>query len=303
MYEPTDGKMKVRIVSPSGAVDPQRIDDTSDVMRSWGWEVSEGRYARGRCGRFAGTQEERLSDLTEALQSDADVVLCSRGGYGLQQIIDRLSGSLAGAGMPLVVGFSDITELHQWCGVNGRVSLHGMMCRVTADKADREDVRMWKRAIEGGEVEYRLPAHALNRLGETQGRLAGGNLSVLYGLQATPWSVGTLLDKAEDPVILFIEDVCERHYHIDRMMRNLRMSGVLERIGGLIVGQMTDCEDDEGMGESVYETIAEAVSGYTYPVCFGFPAGHDEMNFPLPFNTSCKMQIDEKGLYLRFKGR
>ena len=303
MYKRFVGRMKIRIISPSGAVDPQRIEQSSAVMRSWGWQVSEGRYARGRFGRFAGTCEERLADLTEALQSDADVVLCSRGGYGLQQIIDRLPASLAREGMPLVTGFSDITELHQWCGVNGCRSLHGMMCKLTADNADREDVRMWRRAIEGGEVVYRLPSHPLDRTGVAEGRLAGGNLSVLYGLQATPWSMGTLLNKSDEPVILFIEDVCERHYHIDRMMRNLRMSGVLERISGLIVGQMTDCEDDEGMGQSVYETIAEAVSGYTYPVCFGFPAGHDEMNFPLPMNTSCEMQMDVNGLYLRFKGR
>ena len=303
MHETTSGTMKVRIISPSGAVDPQRIDDVSDVMRSWGWQVSEGQYARCRCGRFAATQDERLADLTEALQSDADVVLCSRGGYGLQQIIDRLPAPLASDRMPLVVGFSDITVLHQWCAINGRASLHGMMCRVNAENEQREDVLLWKRAIEGESIEYRLPSHALNRPGMAEGRLAGGNLSVLYGLQATPWSPGALIDKAEEPVILFIEDICERHYHIDRMMRNLRMSGVLARISGLIVGQMTDCEDDEGMGESVQETIADAVSGYAYPVCFGFPAGHDEMNFPLPLNTPLRMQIDENGLYLRFKGR
>lgn len=295
--------MKVRIISPSGAVDPERIERSSAVMRGWGWQVSEGRYARGRCGRFAATAEQRLEDLTAALESDADVVLCSRGGYGLQQIIDRLPASLAREQMPLIVGFSDITLLHQWCAVNGRKSLHGMMCRLDEENEGREDVLQWKRAIEGEEIEYQLPVHELNRYGETEGRMAGGNLSVLYGLQATPWALGAVLDKAEEPVILFLEDVCERHYHIDRMMRNLRMSGVLERIGGLVVGQMTDCEDDAGMGQSVYETIANAVSGYTYPVCFGFPAGHDEMNFPLLFNSPCRMQIGENGLYLRFKGR
>ena len=295
--------MKVRIISPSGAVDGQRVEQSVAVLTSWGWQVSEGTYARSRCGRFAASQEQRLHDLTEALSSDTDVVLCSRGGYGLQQIIDKLPASLAAPSMPLVVGFSDITVLHQWCAVNGRQSLHGMMCRQNKDNARRKDVLKWKQAVEGKVLTYRLPAHPLNRYGKVEGRMSGGNLSVLYGLQATLWSLDELIRKADEPVILFLEDVCERHYHIDRMMRNLKMSGVLERISGLVIGQMTDCEDDEGMGQSICETIADAVSAYSYPLCFGFPAGHDEMNFPLPFNSHCKMQIDENGLYLRFKGR
>jgi len=296
--------MRVRIISPSGAVDEQRIEQSSAVMRGWGWEVSEGKFARSRWGRFAATKEDRLHDLTDALSADVDVVLCSRGGYGLQQIIDLLPADLASEKMPLAVGFSDITELHQWCAVNGRESLHGMMCKLTDGNMNREDVLMWKRAIEGEEITYRMAiTNALNRSGSATGHLAGGNLSVLYGLQATPWGLGALLDKAQEPIVLFIEDICERHYHIDRMMRNLKMSGVLGRIGGLIVGQMTDCEEDTGMGQTIYETIAEAVNGYDYPVFFGFPAGHDEMNFPLPLNRSCEMQIGENGIYLRFKGR
>lgn len=296
-------KMKVRIISPSGAVEPQRVEQSVSVLANWGWLVSEGQFARSRCGRFAATQEQRLQDLIEALSSDADVVLCSRGGYGLQQIIDRLPASLAREDMPLIVGFSDITLLHQFCAVNGRPSLHGMMCRQNEANANRQDVLLWKQAVEGKEITYHLPPHPLNRHGAIQGRMTGGNLSVLYGLQATPWSIDKVIERASEPVILFLEDIGERHYHIDRMMRNLRMSGVLSRISGLVVGQLTDCEDDEGMSQTILETIFDAVSDYSYPVCFGFPAGHDEMNFPLPLNTPCTMQIDENGLYLHFKAR
>ena len=267
----------IRIISPSGAIDPIYIDGAAARLRSWGYQVSAGRYARGRWGRFSGTDAERLADLVEALTDPTvDYVLCSRGGYGLQRIIDRVPTALSTA---KIVGFSDITELHQWSLVNGRVSLHGLMCKhLTELPEDSEMIRNWRRALEDQPLRYEVPAHPLNRAGEIEGTLVGGNLSVLYGLQCTPY--GLTVNNARC-TILFIEDIAERHYHIDRMMQNLRMSGVLARISGLVVGQFADCEDDAGMNESVYETIRRAVEEYDYPVLFDFPAGHMAENMPL----------------------
>lgn len=268
----------IHILSPSGAIDPSYIDGATARLRSWGFRVSEGRHARGSWGRFSGTDEERLADLTQALQDPTiDYILCARGGYGLQRIISQLLP--LNSQHPTIIGFSDITELHQWSLAQGQASLHGLMCKhLTELPEDSEMIANWRKAIDNQPLRCEVPAHALNRAGEIQGTLIGGNLSVLYGLQGTPY--GLSMHDARC-TILFIEDIAERHYHIDRMMQNLKMSGVLSQIKGLVVGQFSDCDDDPGMHESIYETIRRAVKDYDYPVLFDFPAGHVERNMPL----------------------
>ena len=269
---------RIRIVSPSGAIDPVYIDGAKSRLQAWGFSVTEGKHARGRWGRFAGTDEERLSDLIEALQDPSvDAILCARGGYGLQRIIDRI---------PVItkpiIGFSDITELHQWSAISNQYSVHGIMCKHIATlPEDSEPMQALRRLLSGQSVQYTWEAHPLNTPGHACAPIVGGNLSVLYGLQGTPFSLSKLSYLFP---ILVIEDVGERHYHIDRMMRNLRMSGVLAHLSGLVVGQFTDCEDDPLMQQTVYETIKEAVADYDYPVLFDAPIGHVEHNVPLLLN-------------------
>lgn len=265
----------IRIVSPSGAIDPAYIDGATARLRAWGYIVSEGAYARERWGRFAGTDDQRLTDLNQALQDPTvDAILCARGGYGLQRILDRV----APVTKP-IIGFSDITALHQAAGIDHMPSLHSIMCKHIATLPEEsEPLQALRKALAGEAIEYRWANHPLNRPGIAEAPIVGGNLSVLYGLQATPWALGKL--SYQFPILL-IEDISERHYHIDRMIRNLRMSGVLAHLSGLIVGQFSDCEDDELMGGTVYETIKEAVADYDYPVLFNAPFGHVEHNLPL----------------------
>ena len=146
-------------------------------------------------------------------------------------------------------------------------------------------------------MEYNIPIHPLNRPGRVEGTLIGGNLSVLYGLQGTPWSLSERIGELpiDKQPVLFIEDVGERHYHIDRMMLNLKMSGVLNSIGGLVVGRFSECDDDPSMGCTVYETIAKAVEEYHYPMLFDFPAGHVEYNLPLRLNSPVSLKVDASG--------
>lgn len=265
----------IRIVSPSGAIDPAYIDGATARLRAWGYIVSECAYARERWGRFAGTDDQRLTDLNQALQDPTvDAILCARGGYGLQRILDRV----APVTKP-IIGFSDITALHQAAGIDHIPSLHSIMCKHIATLPEEsEPLQALRKALAGEAIEYRWANHPLNRPGIAEAPIVGGNLSVLYGLQATPWALGKL--SYQFPILL-IEDISERHYHIDRMIRNLRMSGVLAHLSGLIVGQFSDCEDDELMGGTVYETIKEAVADYDYPVLFNAPFGHVEHNLPL----------------------
>lgn len=288
----------IHIISPSGAIDNVLIDNAIARLEQWGYMVTVAPHARGRNGRFAGTEQERLSDLNEALcLTDTDIILCSRGGYGLQQIADRIR--IPDLHVPLVVGFSDITVLHSILGLHGLPTLHASMCKYIASLPDTHPaLHLLQRALQGEKMTYSIHPHALQRTGEGEGILIGGNLSVLYGLQGTPYSLNCLIDNCETPPILFIEDVCERHYHIDRMLQNLRMSGVLARLGGMVIGQFTDCEDDPLMGCTIHDTVMKAVSEYRFPVMMNFPAGHVERNVPLRLNVRWRLSVSSDGAQL-----
>ena len=299
------------IISPSGAILPEYIDGAVQRLQAWGYNVTLSPHARGEYGRFSGTDEERLADINEALQdSSIDTILCSRGGYGLQRILDKVDLSpLTINHSPLLIGFSDITALHQLYTLHTtHYTLHGLMCKHIATlPEDSVALQLFRRALAREPLSYTLPAHPLNRNGQAQGTLIGGNLSVLYGLQGTPYDLNHVIDAHPEGVILFIEDISERHYHIDRMMNNLRMSGVLSRIKGLLVGQFTDCESDPfmmtnnvqwPMANGIYATIREAVEDYTYPVLYDFPAGHVEDNRPLYLNHPTTLTCAEDSAQL-----
>ena len=211
-------KKHIRILSPSGAVDTAYIDMASARLREWGFCVSEGQHARSKAGRFAGTDQERLADLHEALRDPSvDWILCSRGGYGLQRIIDQV-----GEITKPIIGFSDITCLHLLAARQGVPSLHAMMCKHIATMDEEgTPIDYFKKALGVGTssdmIVYNVEPHALNRMSIAEGRLIGGNLSVLYGLQGTPYGLGAILPALEKKPLLFIEDIAERHYHIDRI--------------------------------------------------------------------------------------
>ena len=285
----------ITILSPSGAINPDYINGAAERLQKLGYNVVISPHAYGECGRFSGTDEERLADINNALQDPSvDAILCARGGYGLQRIIDKIDLSTLDSPLSTIIGFSDITALHQLYALHHTpYTIHGLMCKHIATlPEDSEALQLFFRALAREPLEYILPPHPLNRSGEAQGTLIGGNLSVLYGLQGTPYDLNHVIDAHPEGVILFIEDIGERHYHIDRMMNNLRMAGVLSRIKGLVVGQFTDCEPDPGMKISnikyqisnIYATIHEAVEAYSYPILFDFPAGHVEDNRPLYLN-------------------
>jgi len=285
------------ILSPSGKIDTAYIQGAVNRLETWGYRVSIAPHTLDESGRFAGTREARIQDLEHALQNPSvDYILCARGGYGLQQILDQVDTRTHPLSTsPTIIGFSDITCLHSLMGIRGRKSLHGLMCKSLTELSNEdESVLYWRQAIEGEELCYSLPSHPLNRTGEVEGQLIGGNLSVLYGLQGTPYSLKEIIqsnEKRNQKSILFIEDIGERHYHIDRMMQNLRLSGVLARISGLVVGQFSDSEEDPGMHESIYETIRSAVEEYHYPVWMDFPAGHVERNLPFWLNHPTTIRV------------
>ncbi|MDD4993176.1 MAG: LD-carboxypeptidase [Paludibacter sp.] len=287
---------QVRIVSPSGSINPDFIDGTKITLTSWGLEVTEGAFARTEFGRFAGTQEQRIADLQQALDdSSVKAILCSRGGYGLAQIIDKLDFSKFIVSPKWLIGFSDITILHNTITNLGVSSIHGIMAKhLTELPADSDQVLHLKEMLFGEFPTYTISGHPLNRQGKAEGKLIGGNLSVLMGLR------GSKYDLPYKDNVLFIEDIAEKPYHIDRMMQNLRFSGALSELAGLVVGQFSDCDEDPLMKQTIAEIIAGAVSDYDYPVCFNFPAGHVEYNLPLLMGSKNNLNVVGDSVKLQF---
>ncbi len=279
--------MHIRIISPASAIDPAVMERGIQTLQDFGHEVSLGAHARGNIGMFSATPEERLEDINTAFADPTiDAILCARGGYGLAQILDKIT--IPEGFNKLVIGFSDITALHQLLGTHGIPSLHGNMCR---DFNERDQQFLQKRCLD-----YTVEAYPLNRLGTARGILHGGNMAVMMGLSGTPFAIERLVEK--EPTILFLEEVNENHHAIDRMMQQLRMAGVLAKIHGLVVGEFADCNDDPRFRCTIYESIAKAVADYDYPVLFGFPAGHGKLNYPLLLNASCEIQVNEAGAKL-----
>lgn len=275
---------KVVILSPSGKIEAQWVEGLKAVLESYGLVVSVAQHTLCAKGRFAGTDNERIQDLQEAI-NDAQVkaIFCSRGGYGLARIIDKIDFSALKSDAKWIVGFSDITALHNALSRVGVASIHGIMAKHITLKAEGLDNLMTM--LFGGNVAYEVPAHEFNKVGEAEGELIGGNLSVLYGLRGTPF------DLNYRGKILFIEDLGERLYHIDRMMHNLRLGGVFAQISGLVVGQFTDIDEDDSFSGGVYGVIRDAVKDYNIPVCFNFPAGHVDNNQPLKMGANYKLEV------------
>lgn len=288
---------KVAIVSPAGNIDKKYIDGAVKILADWGLCPVVSEFALGQDGRFSGTVEQRFNDLQQAIDDDeVKAILCSRGGYGMMQIVDMLDLTSFEIHPKWIIGFSDITVLHSATSTIDVVSIHSIMAKhLTELPADSFPVSMLHDILFGKALpDISIKPHPLNREGKTEGVIVGGNLSVLFGLRGTHFD----LDAYEK--ILVIEDIDEKPYHIDRMMQNLKIGGVLENLTGLIVGQFTDCTEDPLMGKTVYEIIADAVSEYDYPVCFNFPTGHVENNLPLLLGAEATLIVGNNEVELKY---
>lgn len=287
---------RVRIVSPSGSISPDIIDSALTMLCNAGYEVIVGKHAKAEYCRFAGTDVERLADLQEAFDDDrTDLILCSRGGYGATRIIGNVNLEGFACHPKWVVGFSDITAIHSLLQTNGFASLHAPMLKHLTEHGweDRYVSHIFD-ILNGREVVYDIPCDSRNRMGIVRGTLRGGNLAVLSGLR------GTRFDYSPAGTVLFIEDIGERPYQIDRMLWNMKHGGIFDGISGLIVGHFTGYEDDMSMGKTTCDLIAEMVSDYDFPVCFGFPVGHTDDNEPLICGATVELSVDSVSAKLKY---
>jgi muramoyltetrapeptide carboxypeptidase len=277
---------RVGITSPAGFIREEEILPAVERLLDWGFEVRVGDSIGRREANFGGTDEERAGDL-QAMLDDPDIkaILCARGGYGVGRILDRLDYTRFRKQPKWVIGFSDITALHldliAQCGV---ASLHSKMCNsfpddwTVTDPLAQSTILSVRDALTGSVMNYDAPHHPLNRTGKASGLLIGGNLSVIQHC------MGTASEPDTKGRILFLEDVGEYRYSIDRMLTNLQRAGKFRHLSGLIVGGFTRLKTEspgDEFGREVVDMILEKVEGTTYPVCFDFPVGHQRNNFAL----------------------
>jgi muramoyltetrapeptide carboxypeptidase len=288
--------MNIQIISPSGNIEPKYIDGAKQLFASWGFVPSEGKFAREQYGRFAGTESQRIHDLQSALDNpEIDAIFCSRGGYGMAQIIDKIDFTEFQKNPKPIIGFSDITILHAAVSALGISSIHALMAKDLTDfSADAQAVTELRKLLSGEKPTYNIQPHPLNKQGKAVGKLVGGNLAVFIGLR------GTRYDLNFKNNILFIEDIDEKPYQIDRMMQNLRLSGALALISGLLVGQFSETDEDPLMHATIYEIIARAVQEYDIPVCFNFPVGHVDENLPLIVGAEACLEVSSEGVLMKY---
>lgn len=288
----------IGIVCPAGYMAMEKAAECIRVLQDeWGFNVKIGKTLGSNSEiYFSGTDEERLQDFQQMLDDDeVKAVLCGRGGYGMGRIIDQLDFKKFKKNPKWIIGFSDITILHCHLYSNYYISsLHAPMAAAFNDAGYvNRYVQSLRGALEGKRARYSCEPYALNKTGQAIGELVGGNLSLLAHV------IGTESDLKTKGRILFIEDVGEYSYNIDRMMYQLKRTGKLKNLAGLIIGGFTEMKDTERpFGKQVYEIIADIVAEYDYPVCYNFPVSHGKENFALKVGVGYKLRVSKNRVSL-----
>lgn len=262
------------------------------VLQEWGFKVKAGNTLGNQYHYFSGTDAERLADLQEMLD-DAEVraILCGRGGYGVSRIIDAVNWKVFKKHPKWLIGFSDITVLHAALFTRLKTaSLHAPMANAFNEGGwKNEYVQSLRQALLGKKITYQVPIHPFNRKGKATGLLVGGNLSLLVHLVGTPTDIRTR------GCILFIEDIGEYIYNIDRMLLQLERAGKMHQLAGLVVGGFSDCKDTSiPFGQTVEELIRERVAKYDFPVCFNFPVSHEKANLALKVGGNYEFRVGKR---------
>lgn len=285
----------IEILAPAKAIESEHVFFAKTLLEERGFAVKISEHCLGQHHYFSGTEEERLSDLQAAINnSESKAILCARGGYGCVQLVDRLDWRSFVANPKWLIGFSDITVLHQRLFNLGIESVHGSM-PLNFKNNSKEALETLIAAISGSTYSIQSAHNKSNISGETTGRIIGGNLSILYSL------LGTNDQPDYNNTILFIEEVGEAYYSIDRMFYSLKKSGVLDQINGLIIGGMTSMKDSEiPFGKSVEEIIVSHVESLHIPVCFDFPSGHIDDNRSLITGREARLVVNEETATLSY---
>ena len=286
---------KVIILSTARKIQKEELDTAIGIIKSWGLEPLLGETIGAESNQYAGSDAIRTDDFQKALNDpNIKAIFCARGGYGTIRMLDALDFSIFQSSPKWIIGYSDVTVLHAHIHQNfGVESLHANMPITYPSSGDNESTKSIWKALSSSHLNYTWDSHSLNKTGSAEAMLIGGNLSVLYSILGSNSEIDTR------GKILFLEDLDEYVYHIDRMMINLRRSGKLEKLKGLIIGGMSDMNDNAiPFGKSAEEIILEHCKDYNYPVAFNFPAGHIDDNRALIIGRCSKLNVENNSCSL-----
>lgn len=289
----------IRIVAPARKISREELACSIRYLQDKGFNVDFGEHLFSHFHQYAGEDFLRAEDFQQALDDDnVKAIWCARGGYGSLRMIDLLDFSNFSKNPKWICGYSDVTVFH--AHVNNALklpTLHATMpLNVQGEDIQYKALDTMLSALQTGEVSYSISSNPMNKEGKAEGILCGGNLSVLYALN------GSVSDIQTDGKILFIEDLDEYLYHVDRMMLCLKRNGKLENLSALVVGGMTKMNDNAiAFGETAEEIVLEHVQQYNYPVCFGFPAGHIDDNKALIMGGNTTLEISQEKVNIRIR--
>ena len=283
----------IGITCPAGYMAREKAQTCIDTLQQWGFEVMTGKTLGSNSDNyFSGTDEERLNEL-QAMLDDQRIkaILCGRGGYGVSRIIDHLDFSKFKRKPKWIIGYSDITVLHAHIYSNYKIaSMHSPMAAAFNNGEYRNEyIASLYKAIIGKKANYKCPVHAFNKQGTATGELIGGNLALLTHLIGTPSDIKT------KNKLLFIEDIGEMIYSTDRMLYQMKRSGKLDELSGIIIGGFNDVKDtDRPFGKTIEEAINDALKEYDYPLCFNFPVSHGRENYALKIGATYQLSVGKK---------
>ena len=290
----------IAVISPSSVPDSATVAKGCATLRSWGYVPVVGAHALSSYHGFAGTADERATDLLWALRNPSiKAIICSRGGDGAVQVLQRIPLKEFRNHPKWIMGFSDVTALHSAEVAAGVMSVHCSMCDGIAMRGERDSVNMILRKLLQGELPtYQAPAHPLNQQGEATGILVGGNFSVFCGLAGSEYD---FLNRADEGLILFIEDTDESMTKVDRMLHQLEIRGVLSKLNGIIVGHFSKYKSPENGFADMYEMLHEYLQHYHIPVCYDFPVGHHSgKNYPMVEGCKVNLKVGQDGTLIQF---
>ncbi len=284
----------VAIVAPSGVLKnrTKEVEQAKTLLKSWGLEVVLGAHVFSKDDHFAGTDNERCEDFQNALDdSKISAIWCARGGYGTVRILDKLNYSKFKQNPKWIIGYSDITALHNQIHNNGYQSIHALMCTSLQDDLStiENTVSSFKDAIFGKPMHYTLKGSEYNKVGAVTAPLIGGNLTMLHTMLGSETSIDT------SGKILFIEEIGEYKYHIDRMLQSLKRAGYFDNCQGVLVGDMSKLRKNTTLwGTSVEQLILDALADYNFPIAFNMPAGHEKDNRAMILGRTVKLIVGKE---------
>jgi len=285
----------VGIIATARKIEKEPLDPAINLLKSWGLHVVVGKTIGLDNHQLAGADWQRATDLQQMMDNPSiKAIWCAKGGYGTVRIVDRLDFTKFRQKPKWFIGFSDATVLHSHINNLDIATIHGIVC-ISVRRATPEAIESLRKALFGGKLNYTLPPHEFNKAGTARGELIGGNLSVLYSIMGSR-SEADYKDK-----IIFIEDLDEYLYHIDRMMMNLDRNDYFKNVKGIIIGGMSKMRDNDiPWGHTALEIIRDITKRYDIPICFNFPAGHIQDNRALVFGKQITLDVTKTGTNITF---